>query len=270
MRIWFLSDLHNSQWPFVPPDVAPDADVLVIAGDAAEEMSRKSIPWIAETFERYGLPILYVPGNHDFYRSHLIHEITKARLVAEHHNIHLLAVGESLVIGATRFVGATLWTDFDLGQYGHFAEHDAIRMMNDYKHIRAGSSYRRALPKDTIDTHYEQRQRIERLLAEPFEGATVVVTHHAPLERSLQTGRQEGPLDAAYASDLSDLIERYAPELWLHGHIHVSHDYIHDRTRIRTNPRGYLVGRTMHGRGDLRPENPAFDPMLVVEVDGRP
>lgn len=269
MRLWFMSDLHNWQWPYEPPAAAPNCDVIVIAGDSGEEMSRKSIPWTAETFRRYGKPVLYVPGNHDFYRAHLVHEIAKARLVAEHHGITLLATGQATVIGGTRFVGATMWTDFDLGRYGHIAELEAGRSMNDFRYIRFGADYRTALPKDIIDIHYEQRQRIEKLLAEPFGGPTVVVTHHAPLERSLQTGRQESPLDAAYASDLSELIERHAPELWLHGHVHVSHDYVHDRTRIVANPRGYLLGHVMQGRGHRYPENPDFDPLMVIEVTRR-
>jgi len=270
MRIWFLSDLHHHEaWPFLPPDVAPEGDVLVIAGDAGEDMSRRSIPWVAETFRRYGLPIIYVPGNHDFYGSHLVHEVRKAQLVAEHYGINLLATGQSIVIGETRFVGATLWTDFDLGQHGHFAEQDAIRWLNDYRYIRT-QDYRKALPKDTIGEHYAQRAKIEQVLATPFDGPTVVVTHHAPLERSLQAGRQEGPLDAAYASDLSGLIERFQPEFWLHGHIHTSHDYVHAGTRVVTNPRGYLLGRVMQGRGHRYPENPAFDPGLVIIVEPRP
>ncbi|WP_445504801.1 metallophosphoesterase [Microvirga sp. G4-2] len=266
MRIWFMSDLHNhSSWPFVPPDPAPDCDVIVIAGDAGEQMSRKSIPWVAETFGRYGLPTIYVPGNHDFYGSHLIHEVRKAQLVAEHYGIHLLATGQSVVIGDTRFVGATLWTDFDLGGYGHFAELEAMKYLNDYRYIRT-EAYRKTLPKDTAAQHVAQRYRIEQVLAQPFEGPTVVVTHHAPLERSLQHGRVESELDAAYASNLSQTIEQYAPELWIHGHIHRNRDYTHDRTRVVANPRGYLINRQMRGRGENRPENPDFDSALVIKV----
>jgi Icc-related predicted phosphoesterase len=264
-----MSDLHNHEsWPYVPPAVAPDCDVIIIAGDAGEEMSRKSIPWVAETFKPFGKPVLYVPGNHDFYKAHLTHEVSKAQIVAQHYGVHLLATGQSLVIGGTRFVGATLWTDFDLGGYGHFAEMEAMRWMNDYRYIRA-ENYRKALPKDTASQHVAQRYRIEQTLAEPFNGPTVVVTHHAPLERSLQNGRVENELDSAYASDLSGLIEKYAPELWIHGHIHRNRDYIHDRTRILCNPRGYLLGNTMHGRGHKYPENEAFDPAMVIEVTRR-
>jgi len=269
MRIWFLSDLHHGQWPYEPPATAPDCDVIVVAGDMGEEMSRKAIPWAAEAFGRYGKPVLYVPGNHDFYGAHIKHEITKARLVAEHHGITLLAIGEMTVIGGVRFVGGTLWTDFDLGRYGHFAETEAMRWLSDYRHIRA-ENYRKCLPKDTISEHYAQRYRIEQLLAQPFDGPTVVVSHHAPLERSLQEGRVTSELDAAYASDLSQMIEIYAPEIWLHGHIHRNRDYMHDRTRVIANPRGYLLGRVMNGRGHRYPENPDFDPMLVIEVERRP
>jgi Icc-related predicted phosphoesterase len=213
MRIWFLSDLHpNPEWPLELPTIAPAADVFVLAGDCGEEMSRKAIPWVAENFKRYGLPILYVPGNHDFYHAHLPHEITKARLVAEHYGIHLLATGQSVVIGGTRFVGATLWTDFDLGGYGHFAELEAIRWLNDYRYIRA-ENYRKALPKDTAAEHIAQRYRIEQILATPHDGPTVVVTHHAPLAQSLQSEKVESELDAAYASDLSSVIQTYRPEL---------------------------------------------------------
>jgi hypothetical protein len=172
----------------------------------------------------------------------LSYEVSKAQLVAEHYGITLLAPAQTIVLGGTRIVGSTLWTDYNLGKYGHVADLDAMRPMNDFRFIRTGSDYRKALPKDVIDGHYAQRTRIEKVLAEPVDGPTVVVTHHAPLEASLQTGRQEGPLDAAYASDLSELIERHAPELWLHGHIHTSHDYMHAGTRVLSDPRGLLAG----------------------------
>ncbi len=39
--------------------------------------------------------------------------------------------------------------------------------------------------------------------------------------------------------------------------------------RIMSNPRGYLQGATMLGRGRTYPENPSFDPRLVIEVQRR-
>jgi Icc-related predicted phosphoesterase len=137
--------------------------------------------------------------------------------------------------------------------------------MNDYKYIRAGS-YQKARPLDTITEHIVQRTRIEQVLATPFDGPTVAVTHHAPLPNSLIGGQVQSELDAAYASDLSALIEQHKPELWIHGHIHRNRDYIHGSIRVIANPRGYLLGSTMRGRGHQYPENPDFNPALVVEV----
>jgi predicted phosphodiesterase len=69
--------------------------------------------------------------------------------------------------------------------------------------------------------------------------ATVVVTHHAPHPTSVEPYRDAHlPMWAPgfYASDLSWLIERHRPDLWVHGHVHVPVDYVVDRTRIVSNP----------------------------------
>lgn len=79
-----------------------------------------------------------------------------------------------------------------------------------------------------------------------------MVTHHLPHPRSLPEAFNGDLLNAAFASDLSDVIEAGAPALWLHGHMHDSCDYMVHRTRVISNPRGY---------GD---ENSAFDTQLVV------
>lgn len=49
------------------------------------------------------------------------------------------------------------------------------------------------------------------------------------------------------------------PALWVHGHTHMSVDYMVGSCRVVSNPRGYREG------GDSF-ENKAFDPGLIVEV----
>ena len=61
-------------------------------------------------------------------------------------------------------------------------------------------------------------------------------------------------LNAAYASDLSAVIESGRPALWVHGLTHDSRDYLVGETHIVCNPRGY------------DDENVRFDPALVVRV----
>lgn len=90
--------------------------------------------------------------------------------------------------------------------------------------------------------------------SEQFDGPTVVVTHHAPHPGSVHPGFTNDLLTPSFVSDLSSEIERWQPDLWVHGHVHDSFDYRVGRTRVLCNPRGC---------GD---ENRDFNPGLVVEV----
>jgi Icc-related predicted phosphoesterase len=85
-----------------------------------------------------------------------------------------------------------------------------------------------------------------------------VVTHHLPHTRSLPPRFRGDPLNAAYASDLSDVIETRRPTLWVHGHAHESCDYVVRTTRVISNPRGY------------EDENKKFDANLVVHLQSLP
>ena len=56
--------------------------------------------------------------------------------------------------------------------------------------------------------------------------------------------------NAAFASDLSDVITRRRPAIWIHGHIHKFRDYMADKTRVICNPRGYSGERYTSGFRD--------------------
>jgi predicted phosphodiesterase len=59
MKLNILSDLHLSQGELALP--SNDADVVVLAGDIARPA--EAIAWAT----RFAKPVLYVPGNHEFY-----------------------------------------------------------------------------------------------------------------------------------------------------------------------------------------------------------
>ena len=96
------------------------------------------------------------------------------------------------------------------------------------------------------------------MLATPFDGPTVVITHHAPHWDSVHPKFRSDPVTGAFASDLSSLIIQHQPNLWVHGHVHNSSDYRVGTSRIVCNPHGY---------GN---ENPAFNGQFVVEVAAGP
>ena len=79
-------------------------------------------------------------------------------------------------------------------------------------------------------------------LCEPFDGPTVVCTHHAPHRRSVAAQFDGDLLSAAFVSHLPELIEGpNAPDLWVHGHTHAALDYRVGKCRVVCNPLGYRV-----------------------------
>ncbi|HTD05227.1 metallophosphoesterase [Undibacterium sp.] len=260
MKVLVLSDLHLDLWQDDGPrfDLATSRpDVVVLAGDIHK--GAHGIVWAARMFS--GIPVLYVAGNHEFYDANLETVLAEmADAARQTANVHFLDADE-VVVGGTRFLGCTLWTNFRL-----MSEEPADRQIAmeaaqgspDYKYIRLKSQkFRKLRPSDTARFHAEQRAWLQSKLAEPFAGKTVVVTHMAPSLKSVAPESRLNPEAAVYASRLDELVSR--ADLWIHGHLHTSSDYPVGGGRVVCNPRGYQI----RGNG---PENPQFDPNCMVEL----
>lgn len=251
MRIHVLSDLHFEFAKMPRSYVQPDCDVVILSGDISP-----GLPGVIWAKDFFTVPVIYVPGNHEFYIKARTHseQIAKMKELAEGSHVHVLN-NDTVVIDGVRFVGATLWTDFDLYGQNFFHQAVAQRGMNDYVHIWK-TEHERLTAEDTVAFHKESRQYITEQLATPFEGKTVVVTHHAPSYLSVHNKWDMHPLTPGYASRLENLILDFEPDLWTHGHVHDSFDYTIGKTRVVANPRGY-EGHEI---------NPLYDNQLVVEI----
>lgn len=232
MKIRILSDIHLGFGPFEPPRM--DADVVVLAGDIG--LGVRGVEWANEAFQ---VPVVYVPGNHEFYLQEIGSALNAMRRAAAEH-VHVLS-NDSVEICGVRFLGATLWTDFDL--YGHARGIEARRLarcvMPDFSCIRLnGGPF---TPEASVALHAASRDWLESALRDGDPERTVVVTHHAPHARSIAPRFQSGPmsvLNPAFASDLDRLMGYSA--LWVHGHTHDSFDYRVGPMRVVCNPRGYV------------------------------
>lgn len=247
LRIRVLSDLHLELGPWQAPQA--EADVVVLAGDI--HAGTHGLHWAHRQFPN--VPVIYVPGNHEYYDEELEDALALLRREAQRVGIHLLDGNEVRVAGV-RFLGATLWTDFALhgGAAGTLKESMAYadQAMADFELIRYRG--RRFEAKLSRSLHLGQVQWLEASLAAGTDGPIVIVTHHLPHRLSIAPRYEGHPLTAAFASDLDHLV-RSPVALWIHGHTHEPCDYRVNGTRVVCNPRGYE-------------DHDGFDPVLVIEL----
>ena len=253
MRLQILSDLHLSGG--APPIPATGADVIVLAGDVARPA--EAIAWASSL----ATPVLYVPGNHEFYGSSIDGTLRELRTRSRRTNVRVLDDDE-LVLDGVRFLGSTLWTDFLLdgdGEMRTAAMAEACRFVRDFSRIRAADGDDALFtPGDAAARHARHAAWLESRLACRHDGPTVVVTHHAPSRRSIHPRYAGSLLNACFVSDAARLAGGDRASLWIHGHTHDSFDYDLAGTRVVCNPRGYAK--------DGVNENPSFDPGFTVDV----
>ncbi|SDO65186.1 Calcineurin-like phosphoesterase [Rhodoferax sp. OV413] len=277
MKIQLLSDLHLEVHPQFVPTPATGADVLVLAGDIGSYQAGSQLLDLEDAdfglarfsplpqYAGWPTPVLFVPGNHeydglDFDTAHI-----RLRATCERLGLQWLE-RESLVLQGVRFLGTTLWSDFDalgpdhtdteatLGQQLK-ARDKAFRAANYY--LKKNSATRQGEPM-LADAIREQalvcQQWLRSALAAPFDGPTVVVTHFAPSLHSADPRYGRTPGTAGFCNALDALLPQ--ARLWLHGHLHAPSDYVHHGCRVVANPRGYARKNEQH----------AFLPSYCIEL----
>lgn len=265
VRLLILSDLHLEFAAFTPP--SPDLyDIAVLAGDIA--VGVQAVHWARRKSTFAGKPVVLVPGNHEFYGSERTRMLKQLREAAAGTHVHLLDRDEVILHGV-RFLGTTLWTDFELdvatGTLVAEAMGNAIRGLNDFggsirerRDATGPAGPTRFTPDDARREHALSRDWLQLRLDLPSPLPTVVVTHHAPSPLSMDPQYESSDLNPCYYSRLpASFFE--AGTLWIHGHTHASSDYVHCRTRVVANPRGYVGWN-----GAI--ENANFDPRRVITL----
>jgi predicted phosphodiesterase len=279
MRIQLLSDLHLERAPDWQPKPLPDIDVLVLAGDIG---SYQTGSWL--TGDDFGLGrfsprlpgapwkrVLYLPGNHEF-DSH-DYETTYARLRATCETLGLEWLDrETIVIDGVRFVGATLWADFDALALSEKSL--TLQMKQREKAFRAANWYLRkfttlkggepVLADGWREMSLADQSWLRAALERPFDGTTVAVTHFAPSLRSADPRYGLVPGTAGFCNSMDDFLP--LAHFWFHGHLHCCNDYVARgqlegrewACRVVANPLGYIAkGEQADFREDLVIEIPA-------------
>ena len=266
LRIQVASDLHLERYPDFTPQAALDADVLVLAGDIGSYQAGSLLPSADFALTRFspkapGSPwrrVLFVPGNHEYDSLELAPTREKLRALCDELGITWLD-REVVVIDGVRFVGTTLWSDFEALAATERTETKRQQALT--KAFRAANFYLRKnttrqgdqpmLAEDLREEGLACQQWLREALAQPHAGATVVVTHFAPTLHSADPRYGLVPGTAGFCNGLDDLLPH--ADLWIHGHLHCPVDHtVRGRTgpdaatgrdwacRIVANPRGYF------------------------------
>lgn len=253
MKLNIVSDLHLGQSDLELP--RNDADVVILAGDIARP--ERAFAWAAALSK----PVLYVPGNHEFYGSSLARTLAQLKALSAGTNIRVLNDDQVLIDGV-RFLGTTLWSDFRLfgdGELRDQAADEALRYMRDYSRIYLDDAHERLFtPLDSAALFARHSAWLSQRLGVPYAGSTVVITHHAPSPLSIHPRFAKSMLNACFVSQLEHLARAESVQLWIHGHTHDSFDYMLNGTRVVCNPRGYAKGGVN--------ENALFNLNYIVEV----
>jgi len=258
MKIFLASDIHtehateavdpNSYSECLDFDYPEAADVIVLAGDIGEGVL--GLEWAANKF--IDKPIIYVAGNHEYYNNDLS-VINDMRLKAKELGIFFLE-NDEVIINDVRFLGCTLWTDFN--RYDSGAIEEAWQVMNNYRFIKCVDWWASAINRDKalalmdLDNqfgfdpdlfsptvaylfHRKSLEWLSNRINKNHDGKTVVITHHCPT--------MQYTCDFSYGSNLEKFIANRSDKIdcWMHGHIHQSVDYKVAGVRVICNPRGY-------------------------------
>lgn len=265
MKFWIWSDLHLEQQKLELPGAAEyGADAIICAGDLCHAVDLADCA--RSIVERFGMPMVFVPGNHEFYRPRaergrslhgdrvIMQEAQEASRTWKH---RLYVLDDAAVcIGGVRIVGGTLWTDFGMGAEDGldiaWRMNECLPMMPDFGRIKM-SDGQPITPLDMLDMHRATRTFIKKELAVPFAGRTVVVTHHLPYPDctpEIYRGGKSNYLFACGEGAFGDLMgSECAPALWVCGHTHHPSDVTVGKTRIVCNPFGYMAASDERDNG---------------------
>ena len=245
MKLQIMSDLHLEMHADGGAELIREldptgVDVLVLAGDITSARYYEDLENVFKPLARKYRHILYVPGNHEYYKSSP-KQVTRnlARLMKEIPEVVMPDNG-AVLIDNQRFVGGTMWFRPDpMGELNK-------RFMHDF-----------ALIQDFEPWVYDQNAAFEKALVTKTEPGDVVVTHHMPAPESVPPRFARSTMNAFFVSDMTSHVRDLQPKLWIHGHTHDRCDYVLAETRVVANPLGYP--------NEVRSLE-AFEPAFHVEI----
>lgn len=254
------SDLHLEGYRGHLPDetafrAAPDRDVLILAGDIGVG-GYMALPFIDRELARS--PVIYVPGNHEYYTRQLRDSVDRAwhQAAADRPGLHYLT-GQGLTLDGVRFWGAPWYSDLG-GVSPRSAEGARL-----YRHIdRSVSDFYDGWAWGvgwTVAAHVNAHHvQSAKLLAHAGE-LDAVITHWPPTWGAIHPRFKNDSLNPYFYNNKPDMVGQVGAKVWVAGHTHDAFDYMEGETRCIGNPAGY--------RGEVRGHDSPFRADRTVTVN---
>lgn len=260
MKILVLSDLHLEFATMEPVQMPVDA--VILAGDIS--VGLRGLHWALDAYP--GVPLMYVPGNHEYYGQDMETWQADARgLIKDLPNVAIGVTGSLLVTPAdeppVRILGTTLWTDFLFNGVAAQVSSGlrAQQSINDFRLIYNGGKPFRW--NDSMELHYQELAWLKESVQAAHDAGEriVVATHHAPSTTSENPKFRGNALAPAFNSNLDSFILEGRVAAWCFGHTHHLQNEMLGNCRMVSNQRGY----PLHKGGF---EVPGFDPEFILEL----
>lgn len=231
MKFSVISDIHGRIDEAITHinTVANDIDMLFVAGDVISHIEDLgSYIDFVDKLSKYKFDSFIVPGNHEFYGLNMNNDLYSK---LERPNVNLLGINRihKYYTNQVAIIGETLWTPADIR---------INDQMNDIKQIRNFTDNNLKM------THSKHLEYIDKSLDEHDMYKTkIVITHHAPHEKSISLIHKWSPLNKYFVANVDESIIKKA-DFWIHGHTHEANKYMIGDCTVICNPLGYTFEDT--------------------------
>jgi 3',5'-cyclic AMP phosphodiesterase CpdA len=217
MEIDLISDIHLE---FAPWTLNKTGDILVIAGDLGKATDKTYKNFLVDVSQKYRHVIL-ISGNHDSYGTTIDKgEALIREAIADLPNVSYLQC-ESVIIDDVEFLGCTLWSELSTNLW----------LIND------GCSIKKFTIKQYKELHRKHREWLTQKLSEPTTRKRIVVTHHLPSYKCIDSQYTNDNINQFFASHLDHLVPKAT--MWLCGHSHTESCCQIGGVYVFVHPRGY-------------------------------
>jgi hypothetical protein len=226
------SDLHIEICRDTPPALSlikPAAEILILAGDIGRIHKHQQLRTFLQDVCQHFRYVLYVLGNHEFYRVKGIPDksidelwVMMRDIEKKITNLYILN-RSSLVIGNICIAGCILWSR-PLVNVPSFIVRIAGMNTDKYRSL-----------------HEQDVQYIEKIVryCSSKKLRLVVVTHHCPSYSLLAGKKLQDKYKSLYVSNLDYLLDVTRVHTWICGHVNINFDLrTKNGTRLVSNQKG--------------------------------